>query len=471
MSASTPEVEREWEMPRLSVNKRPRTVAVAAVGAGGAVGTVGGSSRSGGGGGMRRTRRGMKALLFALACGFALMVGSLGIRPPPVVRLRGASARRLQALTSTSSRVSAGGGDGDGEEVTLAFFLQISDSTIEHLPRLLRRIWEPCNQYTIHVDAKAKASGAGALRGLKERLQAENGEYARNVHFMEPELITYRGVSMLLNTINGMQLLLEKAPDFDFFINLSGSDYPLVTPKQQRKLLASASRQHNYFAFAPPEKWAQNNLYRYSHFWVDEALAFPQTATASSAAGSGGGAGIRASARTTIMEIARKNPISDASQFVYTNAEAWMINSRQFCEYVTKSAAARKLLVTFAFSVESSEHYFSTLAYNSKFNGTVVHSSLRHVVWEHAGKAAGQHPFYVDERMQDGQYPLLQKVLDSPKFYTRKLKHANSPVMDIIDRRADDPKHLEKVEQHFKWLIQTARQRAEEQTDVKLPFD
>ena len=136
----------------------------------------------------------MKAFIFILACGLMLMVGSLGFRPPPLIRLRGTSARRLQALgnDAVAAGATAGTSASSEEPITLAFFVQISDSTIDHLPRLLRRIWEPCNLYAIHVDAKA--SGAGVLRSLRERLHAENGDYASNVHFMEPELITYRGM-------------------------------------------------------------------------------------------------------------------------------------------------------------------------------------------------------------------------------------------------------------------------------------
>lgn len=44
----------------------------------------------------------------------------------------------------------------------------------------------------------------------------------------KPNLVTYRGPTMLATTLHAMSMLLRSA-DWDWFINLSASDYPLVT--------------------------------------------------------------------------------------------------------------------------------------------------------------------------------------------------------------------------------------------------
>lgn len=312
-----------------------------------------------------------------------------------------------------------------------------------HLPRLLARTWESCNHYAIHIDAKVAKSDVAALR---QGIMRDNAEYANNVHFMPQELITYRGVSMLLNTINGMELLLERGAKWDFFINLSGSDYPLVSVATQRKLLASASPHHNYISLAPVEKWSSNTKFRFSGLHVDEALDFRSPTAATSA--------------TKVLQLDTKNPVAQKPSFVYTNAEAWMINSRAFCEFVTRSAPARKLLLTFAYSVESSEHYFSTLAYNSRFNSSLVPSALRHVIWEFGERVADQHPFYVDEKGKDGNFVFGKVAAGSPHFYIRKFKHPDSPLMDLIDSRVDDPEHLKVAENHFRWVVSRAASKS-----------
>lgn len=44
----------------------------------------------------------------------------------------------------------------------------------------------------------------------------------------KPNLVTYRGPTMLANTLHAMSMLLKIAK-WDWFINLSATDYPLVT--------------------------------------------------------------------------------------------------------------------------------------------------------------------------------------------------------------------------------------------------
>lgn len=42
-------------------------------------------------------------------------------------------------------------------------------------------------------------------------------------------MVTYRGPTMVANTLHACALLLKRHKDWDWFINLSASDYPLVT--------------------------------------------------------------------------------------------------------------------------------------------------------------------------------------------------------------------------------------------------
>ncbi|GKE81888.1 beta-glucuronosyltransferase GlcAT14B-like protein, partial [Tanacetum coccineum] len=42
-------------------------------------------------------------------------------------------------------------------------------------------------------------------------------------------LVTYRGPTMVTNTLHAAAILLREGGDWDWFINLSASDYPLVT--------------------------------------------------------------------------------------------------------------------------------------------------------------------------------------------------------------------------------------------------
>lgn len=330
-------------------------------------------------------------------------------------------------------------------EANLAYFIQIAQSTAGHLPRLLARLYHTDNVYAIHFDSKMEAD---IVTDVTQRLYNENPMYRRNVHIMPSELITYRGISMVLNTINAMKFLLERNPRWHYFINLSGSDYPLISPRLQRQLLGKhVDREFNFVAFATKERWQDNIAHRLDHFYVDEALSF-------------------AEGPSEVKQMAQLNPLARAMRFAYVSAEAWMINSRDFCRFVITDGYARKMLLTFAYSVEPSEHYFATLLWNHpRYNATIVGRALRHVIWRHGDEVAGQHPFLVDELSDDGTFKFKEVVKTSPNFFIRKFEKANSPLMDFIDGRMEEEEHVKEVYKLYDWATGVAIEENDAKAD------
>lgn len=323
---------------------------------------------------------------------------------------------------------------GGPQEANLAYFIQISSTTVSHLPRLLARIYHARNCYIIHFDKKVDTTLTNRVR---TNMFKKNPHYRNNVKYMPPELITYRGVSMLLNTINAMRELLDFKSDWHYFINISGADYPLVSQTMMRQMLGRhLEKPLNFLTYAPPEKWEENIAYRVDNIYVDAALTFQEE----------GG---------EVEQLEATNPLSRKMKLRYTNAEAWMINSRQLCDFVINSAYARKMLLTFAYSIEASEHYFATLIWNHRdLNRTIVNHAMREVIWEHEGQLAGQHPFFIDEKKRDGSYMFSQRMLTAPTFFIRKFKNADSPLMDILDGRWQNESHLKVVREKFDWHVQ-----------------
>lgn len=339
-------------------------------------------------------------------------------------------ARDTAAVDQPPVRVTVNGSaeQTPGREANIAYFIQIAENTIGHLPRLLRRIYHRNNVYAIHFDLKIPPA---VLREAKDKIRA-NPEYAKNVHIMTSELITYRGISMLLNTINAMRLLIDEDAKWDYFINLSGADYPLLSAHSQRSFLGREMGL-NYFTFAPKRTWDAMAENRLAQVWYDEGISFRKTA---------------AIGKLERLDI--RNPIVDNRNFDVSHAEAWMIASRDFCDFVVRGDMARKMLVAFAFAADSSEHYFASLAWNhEKYKKSIVPHSMRMVVWMHNGVLAGQHPYYIDEREENGQYKFKQEVATSVLFFARKFQEPDSPLMDFVDRRTDDKDLMDKVFDHI----------------------
>lgn len=110
----------------------------------------------------------------------------------------------------------------------LAYLISGSSGDGESLKRTLKALYHPLNQYVVHLDLEAPAEERVELvRFIKsEPLFAEVG----NVRvIVRSNLVTYRGPTMVTNTLHGAAILLKEGGEWDWFINLSASDYPLVT--------------------------------------------------------------------------------------------------------------------------------------------------------------------------------------------------------------------------------------------------
>jgi hypothetical protein len=106
--------------------------------------------------------------------------------------------------------------------------------------RCLLALYHPRNRYVLHLDAQAPdadRAGLAAFVAAHPVLAA-----AGNVKVIEKaNLVTYRGPTMVTTTLHGAALLLwgdgrGRGADWDWFINLSASDYPLVTQDGKRLL-------------------------------------------------------------------------------------------------------------------------------------------------------------------------------------------------------------------------------------------
>ncbi|MCD7471086.1 Beta-glucuronosyltransferase GlcAT14A [Datura stramonium] len=68
-------------------------------------------------------------------------------------------------------------------------------------------------------------------------------------------LVTYRGPTMLATTLHAMSMLLRIAK-WDWFINLSASDYPLVT--QDDLIHAFSDLPRDLILYNTPATWVGN---------------------------------------------------------------------------------------------------------------------------------------------------------------------------------------------------------------------
>lgn len=109
-----------------------------------------------------------------------------------------------------------------------AYLISGSKGDLNKLWRTLKALYHPWNYYVVHLDLESEPDERMELasRVEKDPMFASVG----NVYMiMKANMVTYRGPTMVSNTLHACAILLKKNKEWDWFINLSASDYPLVT--------------------------------------------------------------------------------------------------------------------------------------------------------------------------------------------------------------------------------------------------
>lgn len=363
---------------------------------------------------------------------FTRITVSLTVFALIIFSLTSISASPSFSVSSFSSRFSL------TDSVNIAYFIQVVPASLPHFPRLFRRVYHPDNTYGLHFDVKILQADVDKLMA---QIQSSIPTFRQNTHLVPSDVIVYNGVSMVLNTLAALTFLLDASDQWQFFINLSGNDYPLTEAYLPRQLLAQALPFSPIFLSLGNESmWMERFKIRADYLHFDPSLSHSLQ-------------------NPELLETDQRNPILPNIAFTPVHAEAWMILPRSFCHFLIHSPIARRMLLSVANMRGSDEFFFSTLAYNHpEFNKSIVPHSFRKVIWKLDGKHAGQHPYYIDEYM-DGQWVFLNELRDSPQLHARKFLQSDSALMDYIDAFANHPDRVVKTRREFSKAISILRKK------------
>lgn len=110
----------------------------------------------------------------------------------------------------------------------LAYWILGSKGDSKRMLRLLKAVYHPRNQYLLQLD-----SDSSDQERLELVFSVENEKVFRafgNVNVVgKSYAVNQMGASGLAAMLHAAALLLKLSPDWDWFINLSSSDYPLLT--------------------------------------------------------------------------------------------------------------------------------------------------------------------------------------------------------------------------------------------------
>lgn len=111
---------------------------------------------------------------------------------------------------------------------SIAYLIFGSFNDTGRILRLLYSIYHPRNAYLLHLDSNAPQSERDALARTVHSVPLFKA--AQNVNVVgKGDVVYIKGSSSLSSTLHGASILFHISRNWDWFINLSVDDYPLVT--------------------------------------------------------------------------------------------------------------------------------------------------------------------------------------------------------------------------------------------------
>ncbi|KAJ0089525.1 hypothetical protein Patl1_13101 [Pistacia atlantica] len=282
----------------------------------------------------------------------------------------------------------------------LAYLISGSKGDGDSLRRTLKALYHPRNQYAVHLDLEASVQERMELARFveSEPLFKQVG----NVRMvLKANLVTYRGPTMVTNTLHAAAILFKEGGDWDWFINLSASDYPLVTQDDLLHILSTIPRDLNFIEHTSDIGWKEHQRAR-------PVIIDP---------------GLYSLRKSDVFWVTQKRSVPNAYR-LFTGS-AWMMLSHPFLEYCLWGwdNLPRIVLMYYANFLSSPEGYFHTVMCNAEeFRNTTVNHDLHFISWDNPPK---QHPHF----LTTDDY---QRMVESNAPFARKFGR-NEPVLDKID--------------------------------------
>ncbi|XP_038694062.1 beta-glucuronosyltransferase GlcAT14A-like isoform X2 [Tripterygium wilfordii] len=283
----------------------------------------------------------------------------------------------------------------------IAYLISGTKGDSRRMMRTLQAIYHPRNQYILHLDLEAPA---------RERL--EMTQYVKsdatfdevsNVRVMaQSNLVTYKGPTMIACTLQAIAIMLRENVEWDWFINLSASDYPLMTQDDLLHVFSNLSRNLNFIEHIHFTGWKLNQ--RAKPIIIDPGLYL--------------------SKKSDLSWTTQRRSLP--TSFKLFTGSAWVMLTRSFVEYCIMGwdNLPRTILMYYTNFVSSPEGYFHTvICNNEEYRTTAISHDLHYIAWDNPPK---QHPASLTMKDYD-------KMVKSKAPFARKFAK-DDPVLDKIDK-------------------------------------
>ncbi|KAG5531151.1 hypothetical protein RHGRI_025941 [Rhododendron griersonianum] len=243
---------------------------------------------------------------------------------------------------------------------SIAYLISGSANDSVRILRLLLAIFHPKNQYLLHLDRSAAQTDRDFLALIVHSMPIFKASQNVNV-IGKPDFAYQKGSSPLSSVLHGASILLRVDPNWDWFINLSAADYPLVSQDDLLHILSYLPRDLNFVNHTSYIGWRESR--KLKPIIVDPGLYLEE--------------------KNAMFYATQKRELPDAFQLFMGSPSA--VLSRKVLEFsiVGTENLPRTLLMYLANTPSSASVYFPTLLCNShEFNKRIINHGLRYASFD-----------------------------------------------------------------------------------------
>lgn len=215
--------------------------------------------------------------------------------------------------------------------------------------RLFRAIYHPANYYLVHVD---KRSGVG----LQTEIQDFLSSFA-NASLLKSQSTLWGGYSLVDAELRGIDELLKIGSEWEFFINLSGQDFPLKSQAHIQDFLRR-NKGKDFIKVSNQSKVRPDTLSRIQNYVTESGESILST------------------------PVIKRMYLRGVTPYI---GNQWMILSRKFCEFVCHSPEVERFKRFYRHTLIPDEGFFQTVIMNTNYKGIIVNDDKRTIDWVPAG--------------------------------------------------------------------------------------
>ncbi|KAJ3678430.1 hypothetical protein LUZ60_002233 [Juncus effusus] len=291
--------------------------------------------------------------------------------------------------------------ESDNEAPRIAYLITGTKGDSLRMRRVLQAIYHPRNQYILHLDLEAPPR-----ERIDLAIYVKNDptfSRAENVRVIaKGNLVTYKGPTMIACTLHAVSILFKEGVKWDWFVNLSASDYPLMTQDDILHVFSALPRNLNFIEHMQIAGWKVTQRAR--PIVIDPGLYL--------------------SKKFDLLTTSEKRELPTSFK-LYTGS-AWVMLTRSFLDYTIwgYDNLPRTVLMYYSNFISSPEGYFHTVICNSpNFHSSVIGHDLHYIAWDNPPK---QHPLTLTSKH-------YEKMVKSGAPFARKFAK-DEKVLDRIDR-------------------------------------